>query len=127
MRNSSAQNRLPVFLGIVTLLSVVLLLVWDFFPERFPSTAHDVLGALPLAFISLTYLIYQLFRRSRGAELLKAVLLAAAFVLWAANQFWPRSSAATLLNDLAIALFVVDVFFVIVGWPAVSGDSKTAI
>jgi hypothetical protein len=48
---------------------------------------------------------------------LKATVLAAAFLLWAANQFWPQAPSATLWNDLAIALFVVDVFLVVAGWP----------
>lgn len=51
-----------------------------------------------------------------AAELFKAVLLAITFLLWAVNQFWPESTRATLYNDLAIALFVLDVFLVMVGW-----------
>ena len=77
-----------------------------------------MLGALPLALIALTYLLYQGLRRPRAAELLKAMVLAAAFLLWAANQLWPKAPAATLLNDLAIALFVIDLFLVVAGWPA---------
>jgi hypothetical protein len=48
------------------------------------------------------------------------MMLAAAFLLWAANQFWPDSTPATLFNDLAIGLFVLDVFLVVIGWPATS-------
>jgi hypothetical protein len=58
--------------------------------------------------------------------LFKAVLLAIAFLLWAANQYWPLAACATLLNDLAIALFVLDVFFVIIGWPTSSPDESFA-
>lgn len=54
----------------------------------------------------------------------KAGLLAVAFLLWAANQFWPNLSAATLLNDGAIGLFVLDMFLVIVGWPSTSPDES---
>lgn len=104
-------------LGQLTLVSVLLLMVWNVYPRAFPARAHDVLGALPLALIAVTYLLYQAVRRPRPAELLKAVVLAAAFLLWAANQFWPRASSATLWNDLAIALFVLDVFLVVAGWP----------
>ncbi len=59
-------------------------------------------------------------------ELAKAILLAAAFLFWAANQFWPNLPQATLFNDIAIALFVLDVFLVIVGWPRTSPDSSFA-
>lgn len=117
MNNSHLARRLPLRLGQLTLAWVGVLLLWDATPGIFPARAHDVLGALPLALIAITYLAYQFVHRPRLAGLLKASLLAAAFLLWAANQFWPRSSGATLFNDLAIALFVLDVFLVIAGWP----------
>ena len=60
------------------------------------------------------------------AELSKAVLLAIAFFLWAANQFWPEAAHATLFNDTAIGLFALDVFLVIVAWPASSPDESFA-
>lgn len=116
-RDEGHSGAASVFLGVVTLASVFVLFLWDTVPALFPDKAHDLLGALPLALIALAYLVYQIIKRPAPAELLKAVLLAAAFLLWAANQFWPEGTHATLLNDLAIGLFVLDVFFVIVGWP----------
>ena len=110
-------NTLAVRLGQLTLLSVGLLLSWDAFPNVFPPRAHDLFGALPLALIAVTYLIYQFVTKPSAAELLKAVLLASAFLLWAANQFWPNSQRATLFNDLAIAFFVLDVFLIVIRWP----------
>jgi hypothetical protein len=65
--------------------------------------------------IAVTYLVYQDVHRPPWRKLVKAILLAAAFVFWAANQLWPNSTVATLWNDIAIALFVLDVFLVIVG------------
>ena len=59
-------------------------------------------------------------------EMVKAVMLALAFLFWAANQLWPDLPQATLFNDIAIALFVLDVFLVIVGWPATSPDESFA-
>lgn len=119
MKNSprSIGATVPLRLGQLTLVSVVLLVVWDAYPRAFPARAHDLLGALPLALIAVTYLLYQAGRRARAAELLKAMVLAAAFLLWAANQFWPTAPSATLWNDLAIALFVLDVFLAVAGWP----------
>lgn len=125
-RLDRAHRTTPVILGILTLLSVAVLLVWDFVPTRFPADAHAFLGALPLAMIAITYLVYQSVHRPPWRELVKAILLAAAFVLWAANQLWPKSALATLWNDIAIALFVLDVFLVIVGWPATSPDEAFA-
>jgi hypothetical protein len=55
--------------------------------------------------------------------MVKAILLAVAFLFWAANQFWPNLPQAGLFNDIAIGLFVLDLFLVIAGWPAASTDS----
>lgn len=121
-----AHRRIPKALGVSTLASVAVLVAWDLFPTLFRPGAHDVLGALPLVLIALAYLAYQTVRRPGRREFLKAVLLAIAFLLWAANQLWPTLPQATLFNDLAIALFVLDVFLVMVGWPSSSPDEDFA-
>jgi hypothetical protein len=110
-------------LGILTLAAVGLLLLWDAWPALFPPRAHDVLGALPLGSIAVAYVVHQAIRRPAPMDLLKAMLLAAAFLLWAANQLWPDLPQATLFNDLAIALFVLDVFLVIIASPRSSTQS----
>jgi hypothetical protein len=109
-------------LGMVTLASVAALLAWDAFPRRFPPGSHEVLAAFSLAMIPLAYLIYQIAHRPPAMEFVKVIMLAVAFLFWAANQFWPNLPQATLFNDIAIALFVLDVFLVIVGWPRTSAD-----
>ena len=121
-----AHRVAPVFLGAITMVSVVVLFIWDAFPRLFPGRAHDFLGALPLALIAVAYLVYQTVRRPSLAELFKAILLSIAFLLWAGNQFWPVASWSTLLNDLAIGLFVLDVFLVMIGWPESSPDESFA-
>jgi hypothetical protein len=118
IRLDRAHRHAPLTIGVLTLFSVAILLIWDVFPTKFPARAHDVLGALPLGAIALAYLVYQTVRRPSRGELLKATLLAIAFALWALNQLWPDLPQATLLNDLAIALFVLDLFLAIVGRPA---------
>jgi hypothetical protein len=107
----------PVLLAALTLATVAVLLAWDAVPQAFPARAHDLLGALPLGLIAVAYLVHERQRRPRPRELAKAVLLALAFLFWAANQLWPDAPQATLFNDVAIALFVFDVFLVIVGSP----------
>jgi len=116
-----SRKLVPLVLGVVTLAGVVLLFVEDARPRLLPAGSHDVLAAFSLAMIACAYMVFQLVRhRGLGppAELAKTVLLAAAFLFWAANQFWPSLPQASLYNDIAIGLFVLDVFFVIVGWPA---------
>jgi len=113
------QNRwsLPTLLGVLTLVSLGPLLVWDASPGLFPARAHDVLAAAPLTLIAVAYLVYQGMRRVPATELAKAALSAVAFVLWALNQLLPDNPLATLFNDLAVAAFVLDVALVIFGWP----------
>ena len=118
-----ARRLLALFLGVVTLAGVVLLLAEDSAPRVFPAGSHDALAAFALATIAVAYLVFQWARRSRGVELGKAILLAAAFLFWAANQWWAGLPLAGLFNDIAIGLFVLDVFLVIAGWPASTSDS----
>ena len=120
------QRFQSIFLGVVTLAAVAVLLSWDAFPSLFPAGSHAALAAFSLAMIALAYLVNQVALRPNAKEFLKAVLLAVAFVFWAANQLWPDSPRATLFNDIAIALFVLDVFLVMVGWPRTSRDTSFA-
>ncbi|MGD1062187.1 MAG: hypothetical protein ABR860_02910 [Terracidiphilus sp.] len=118
-----AHKMVPLALGIVTLAGVVLLFVEDARPRLLPAGSHEVLAAFSLAMIALAYMVFQLMHRRPLAELVKTILLVAAFLFWAANQLWPNLPQASLFNDIAIGLFVLDVFFVIVGWPAGSNGS----
>jgi hypothetical protein len=107
----------PIALCVLTLVSVAVLLLWDVLPGLFPAKAHDFLAAIPLAMIAGVCLLYEAVRRPSPSELVKAVLLACAFLFWSANQFWPMLHQATLFNDIAIALFVFDVFLAMIGRP----------
>lgn len=117
---------IPTALGVLTLMSAGMLLVSDASADSLSSQAHDRLAALPLLLIALACLAYQAVRRGAPKEWARALLLAFAFVFWAGNQLWPDRRTATLLNDIAIAAFVLDVFLAIVGWPAPAPDALTA-
>jgi hypothetical protein len=123
---SPTRRLLALVLGVVTLAAVVLLLVQDATPRLFPAGSHEILAAFSLAMIAFGYLIFQVANRAALAELAKAILLAAAFLFWAANQYWPNLPEAGLFNDIAIGLFVLDVFLVIAGWPRTSKVSSFA-
>jgi hypothetical protein len=97
-RLDRAHRAIPLVLGSVTLISVGVLLTWDFNPKFFPARAHDFLAAFPLAMIAIAYLLYQSARRPAAKEFIKAIMLAVAFLFWAANQLWPDSRQATLFN-----------------------------
>jgi hypothetical protein len=85
-RLDRAHRAIAWVFGVVTLISVVLLLVWDINPKFFPAGAHDFLAASPLAIIAVAYLVYQSARRPAAKEFVKAIMLAVAFLFWAANQ-----------------------------------------
>jgi hypothetical protein len=104
---------LSVSLGVVTLIGVGVLFAWEIVPGHFPHRAHNFLAALPLAMIAMAFLVYQPVRRPPPRELVQAIVVAFAFFFWAANQLWPGLPQATLFNDIAIALFVFDVFLAI--------------
>src|SRR5579883_2100310 len=115
------MKRVAVGLGAVTLASVVLLLSLDATPASFPGSAHLVLGTIPLALIAVSYLLYQAYVRPSRAQLVRAVILALAFLCWAENQRLGDGPLSTLFNDIAIGLFVFDVFLTMVGWPEENG------
>jgi hypothetical protein len=125
-RLTQARRAVPLVLGLATLICIALLLAWDISPGSFPERAHDTLAAFPLTMIAIAYLVYQTVRRPSAKELVKGIMLSVAFLFWAANQLWPDRREATFFNDMAIAIFVVDVFLVIVGWPSTSPDESFA-
>ena len=125
-RLDRAHRTIPLVLGVVTLVGVGVLLARDFNPKFFPARAHDFLAAFPLGMIAIAYLLYQSMHRPAAKEFLKTIMLAVAFLFWAANQLWPDSHQGTLFNDIAIALFVLDVFLVMIGWPTNFPDKSFA-
>ena len=125
-RLDAYHRRAPVILGLLTLAGVVILLALDTFSALASTSSHNALAALTLVMIAAAYLVYQSAHRPPIREWIKAVLLAIAFLFWAANQVWPDPRTATAFNDMAIGLFVLDVFLVMVGWPASSPDESFA-
>jgi hypothetical protein len=103
-----------------------MLLAWDVYPALFPRSFHVLLDGFSLALIALAYIVYQSAHRPPPMEWVKAIILAIAFLFWSANQFWPNLHHGMVFNDIAIALFVLDVFLVIIGWPATSPDESFA-
>ena len=113
---------LPTALAALTLVIVGVLLAVDVVPVAIGRRVHDILGALPLGLIAVAYLAHQTVLRPAPKEVLKTVLVAAAFLFWSANLVWPDPFVAMLFGDVAIALFVFDVFLVIIGWPPTPPD-----
>lgn len=111
-----ARGRRPKLLmaalAVITVASVDVLLAQDGVPHWFPAHAHELLAALPLGLAALALLVSHVVRRAALRELPKTLVLVAGFLFWSANQLWPHSSRAPTFNDIAIALFALDVVLV---------------
>jgi hypothetical protein len=110
----------------LTLLSVLVLLASDAAPTLFRTDLHGRLATLALVLSAFGCLLPHLGRSARPLEWAKALIAAFAFLFWAANQICLNQTTATVLNDIAIALFALDVFLVVAGWPPVPGDASSS-
>jgi hypothetical protein len=111
---------IPASIALLTLASVVALLLSDMAPCLFPTGAHGALAPLPLVLVAVASLLFHFGRRSPPIEWCKALLGALAFLFWAANLSCHNAAIATIFNDVAIALFVLDASLVLVKWPPTS-------
>ena len=72
---------------------------------------HAYLSSIPLAIAGVGYAILQLRARPPRETLFKRLLLAATFIIWAVDQLLPSGRLATLIGDLVIAAYVLDLFW----------------
>jgi hypothetical protein len=93
----------------VALAVVLLLSNLPFVPVRL----HVTLSALPLALAGFTYAALVLRLRPARRTLLKRLLLAATFVIWAVDQLLPPGHLATFIGDVVIAAYVLDLYWLI--------------
>jgi hypothetical protein len=76
------------------------------------NTLHSYLSAVPLAVAGIGYAILQLRAGAPRATLFKRLLLAATFVIWAVDQLLPPGRLATLIGDVVIAAYVLDLYWI---------------
>lgn len=77
----------------------------------FPTGLHPYLSALPLALAGAGYALLQGGIKPPAGVLWKRLLLAATFVMWAIDQLLPAGRAATVLGDVVIAAYVLDLYW----------------
>jgi hypothetical protein len=75
------------------------------------SRWHGYLTSVPLAIAGAGYAILQFRVRPPRGMLLKRLLLAATFVLWAVDQLLPPGWFATWIGDAVIAAYVLDLYW----------------
>jgi hypothetical protein len=78
-----------------------------------PVLLHTWLGAAPLALVGIAYALLQIRLKPDRTTLLKRLLLAATFVIWAIDQFLPNGRFATLVGDFVVSAYVIDLFWVV--------------
>ncbi len=107
------MHRVTVFLLVLALASSGALLVLDASGGFREGDARRVVSALPLIAIAIACLAFHATWTPEPLDLLKRVLLSAAFLFWAATQLFPTAGWAPVANDLAIALFVLDLALIL--------------
>jgi len=76
------------------------------------NTLHSYLSSIPLAVAGVGYAILQLRSKPPRGTLFKRLLLAATFVIWAVDQMLPSGRLATLIGDMVIAAYVLDLYWI---------------
>ena len=69
------------------------------------------LSSIPLALAGIGYAILQWRALPPRGTLLKRLLLAATFVIWAVDQLLPPGWLATFIGDVVVAAYVLDLFW----------------
>jgi hypothetical protein len=100
-------------LAILALVAGIALLFGDAKLGTLSRFTTAAISAAPLLLVGTSFLILQPILRPRLMELLKNVLLAATFLLWGIIQLLPRNATSMRLGDVVIALYVLDLAWVI--------------
>ena len=101
-------------IGLVIVLafgSGALLLFNDIPWPMIHPLAHAPISAVPLLLIGLASLGFQIVVRPKLLDLFKAFIVSAAFLLWGIDQLLPAGWGASMLGDVVIVLYVIDL-----GW-----------
>lgn len=77
-----------------------------------PLELHGWLSAAPLLLAGAGYGLLQIRLNPPRGELLKRLLLAAAFIGWGIDQLLPAGRASLFLGDAVIAAYVLDLFWI---------------
>src|SRR5579872_7009152 len=100
-------------LAVLALLASAALLMLDFAPSILSGLRHAPASAAPLLLIGLSYIALQPLARPSPMELLQRLMLGSAFVLWGIDQLLPPGPAATIIGDVVITLYVIDLGLII--------------
>src|SRR5579863_5396623 len=77
-----------------------------------PAEMHPYLSSFPLALAGLGYTLLQVHLKPPRIILLKRMVLAGSFLLWAVVQLLSPGRLAVFLGDAVIAAYVLDLFWI---------------
>lgn len=98
----------------LALTSGVLLLFFDTPQKLLQHVAHAPFSAAPLLLIGIGSLCFQYLIQPRPLELLRALIVSSAFILWGIDQLLAASWLATTLGDVVIVLYVIDLSWMMI-------------
>ncbi|MEI7533620.1 MAG: hypothetical protein WCK57_04570 [Verrucomicrobiae bacterium] len=108
-------RKLSIILLSLSVISFVILWKHDIQNGFQYDTTHLRMGSPPFIFIGLAFIAYQLGRSCSWHARIKGLLLGAAFALWGSEQFLPATRWLTLMDNLVIGIFVVDLGIIVAG------------
>ena len=100
-------------LGLLALVFCVVMFAADMIFRAARPAWVASLTALPLLAIGTSFLIMQALVRESRSQLLKNLLLAATFLLWGVAELLPENGLSKILDEVVIALFVIDLAWTI--------------
>ena len=77
------------------------------------TLGHDWLSSLPLALIGVAYVVLQIRLKPNRRTLMRRLLLAGTFILWAIDQLLPSGRLAMVIGDAVVAAYVLDLYWMI--------------
>lgn len=107
------MDKSPSVVGFLTksaLLCATLLLLSHL---QFTSArVHAWLSSLPLALAGVAYTVLQIRLRPSRRTLVRRLLLAGTFILWAIDQLLPSGRLAMVIGDVVVSAFVLDLLWI---------------
>jgi hypothetical protein len=118
------MNKISPVAGFLTKCALVcsaFLLISNFQSTAAPT--HAWLSSLPLALAGVGFAVLQIWLRPTRGILLRRLLLAAAFILWAVDQLLPPGQLAMFIGDAVISAYVLDLYWMMKGEEEARRDS----
>jgi hypothetical protein len=107
------MNKTSSIVGLLmkcALLCAVLLLLSSL--QSSFAVAHAWLSSLPLALAGAAYAVLQIRLKPNRRTLLRRLLLAGTFIVWAIDQLLPSGRLGMFIGDAVVAAYVLDLFWI---------------